>query len=593
MKQSKIRKRPDSNLGNIPNEKSVKKEKKCKKRKEKKLKGIHKGKTNDSNCRGSKTIVQRSRNGEDVIHMEEEKAKNVNTKYSEGNDINDVALGGNFENNTEEETPREKEKKKKVKREKEKKNKVKRDKEEKKKVKRDKEEKKKVKRDKEEKKKVQRDKEEKKKVQRDKEEKKKVQRDKEEKKKVQRDKEEKKKVKRDKEEKKKVKRDKGGIIHSIVDFLSKYEKESKPVGGKEKAKGDAAQEKIAETEEEKAAETEEKKEKKSKMIGEKRDKVLMHNEEDIKERKERTVFVGNVPIKNMNPTMLLKILNVQKSMVDSVIRSTPLYACGMRTYIIDVVYEHIHLRPRSAGLVPVHTSGGRLYTQKEAGRYAKEVYSKRRKNGRWPLKHGEEDNFYRKKTVCIKNLDKSLNEKDLYFLFKEVDEIKGNQNVQLLPCVACSFYFPSYTLSFFSLFPSGIRMLRDIRTYVSKNRASVRKAIDMFNGKTINDRKIIVEKVEDEKEAEKKGRREKYAFVKRSEERKSMNRNGDRKGDRNGDRNGDRYGDRKGDRNVKRKGDRSVNRKGDRSVNRKGDRNGGRIFDKPNMKKKKYIRTKR
>ncbi|SBS81412.1 large subunit rRNA processing RRM protein, putative [Plasmodium ovale curtisi] len=557
MKQSKIRKRPDSDQGNMPNEKSVKKEKKSKKRKAKKLKGILKGKTNDSNCRGSKTIVKRSRNGEDAIHMEKEKEKKVNTKYSEGNDINDVELGGNFEKDTEEETPREKKKKNKVKKDKEKKNNVKGDKEKKNNMKRDKEKKNNLKRDKEKKNNVKRDKEKKNNLKRDKEKKNNV--------------------KRDKEKKNNLKRDKGGIIHSIVDFLSKYEKESRPVGGikqknegarsdvsphamhtrKEKAQRDAEQEKAAETEEEKEI--------KSQMTGEKRDKVLMYSEEDIKERKERTVFVGNVPIKNMNPTMLLKILNVQKSMVDAVwFRCIPLEEKYIHRKKLGVMLRKFTVSEGETedGLCP-----HRIISNAKDNMNAN-ITLKRKEDMKTLLdkngtvyngyvlrirKHGEEDNFYRKKTVCIKNLDKSLNEKDLYFLFKEVDEIKG------------------------------IRMLRDVRTYVSK------------------DRKIIVEKVEDEKEAEKKGRSEKCAFVKRSEERKSMNRNVDRNVHRNGDRyihrNGDRSVHRNGDRYIHRNGDRSVHRNGDRNGSRNGSRNGGRnggrIFDKSNMKKKKYTRTKR
>ncbi|GAB65411.1 RNA binding protein putative [Plasmodium cynomolgi strain B] len=92
---------------------------------------------------------------------------------------------------------------------------------------------------------------------------------------------------------------------------------------------------------------------------------------------------------------------------------------------------------------------------------------------------GEKTNFSRKKSVCIKNLDRKINESDLYKLLKDIDQIKS------------------------------IRVLRDERTSISmgvsfvlfQNRSAVKKAIEMFHGHSVNGREIIVEKIEREDDA--------------------------------------------------------------------------------------------
>lgn len=41
--------------------------------------------------------------------------------------------------------------------------------------------------------------------------------------------------------------------------------------------------------------------------------------EEIAERNKRTIFVGNIPIKDVSISKLLKILNIEKSIVETVI----------------------------------------------------------------------------------------------------------------------------------------------------------------------------------------------------------------------------------------------------------------------------------
>ncbi|CRG99061.1 large subunit rRNA processing RRM protein, putative [Plasmodium relictum] len=216
-------------------------------------------------------------------------------------------------------------------------------------------------------------------------------------------------------------------------------------------------------------------------------KHTLQDEDEYKkklfEKNKRTVFVGNVPLKNVTGPKLLKILNIKRSIVESIrFRSLPLeekYANKKKLGVILKKFtdakdnKNALITLKKEDYVPTLLSrNGTVYDG-----YVLRIN-----------KVGDNNFFNKKKSVCLRNLHKQLNEKDLYEMMKEVDEIKG------------------------------IRILRDNITSCStgvafilfKNRSSVKKAIEMFNGKNINNRQIIVQKVIDknEKDNEKKKNKE-------------------------------------------------------------------------------------
>ncbi|CRG97213.1 large subunit rRNA processing RRM protein, putative [Plasmodium gallinaceum] len=204
-------------------------------------------------------------------------------------------------------------------------------------------------------------------------------------------------------------------------------------------------------------------------------KPLPQNKDGDKslEKNKRTVFVGNIPLKNVTGPKLLKILNIKRSLVESIrFRSLPLeekYANKKKLGVILKKFtdakdnKNALITLKEEDHVPIILSrNGTVYDG-----YVLRVN-----------RIGDNSFFNKKKSVCIRNLHKQLNEKDLYELMKDVDEIKG------------------------------IRILRDNITSCStgvafilfKNRSSVKKAIEMFNGKMINNRPIVVQKVLDRNE---------------------------------------------------------------------------------------------
>ncbi|KJP86489.1 hypothetical protein AK88_03865 [Plasmodium fragile] len=187
------------------------------------------------------------------------------------------------------------------------------------------------------------------------------------------------------------------------------------------------------------------------------------------DKAKRTVFIGNLPLKDMHKVKLLRLLDLKKSAVESVrFRSQPMeeaYAGRKKLGVIlkkftdakDNQNAIITLK-KEESLPDLLSKNGMVYEG-----YVLRINML-----------GEKPNFNRKKSVCIKNLDRKLNESDLYNLLKDVDEIKG------------------------------IRILRDERTSVStgvsfvlfQNRSSVKKAINMFHGHSVNGRELVVEKIQ-------------------------------------------------------------------------------------------------
>ncbi|KAI4841483.1 uncharacterized protein MKS88_000020 [Plasmodium brasilianum] len=264
-------------------------------------------------------------------------------------------------------------------------------------------------------------------------------------------------------------------ISSVVDFLNKNkslvlpkedkEKSTKKIEGKESVRTDL--------------------EKNKSLV-----KVNINNDE----RNKRTVFVGNLPLRNMRPSKLLKILNVKKSTVEAVrFRSQPIDEKYVNKKKLGVILKKFTDAKDNMNALITLKNKEDVHMLLEKSGTVYEGYVIR------ITKLGDENFFNRKKSVCIKNLHKKLNERDLYEVMKEIDEIKG------------------------------IRILRDEKTSCStgvcfvlfKNRSSVKKAIEMFNGKEINfslfctisflffskcsknseqDRKVIVQRVLDHKE---------------------------------------------------------------------------------------------
>ncbi|CAD2112250.1 hypothetical protein YYG_04924 [Plasmodium vinckei petteri] len=267
---------------------------------------------------------------------------------------------------------------------------------------------------------------------------------------------------------------KGEQINSIVDFLKKNEPERVQ---KEDIK------ELKKQEEKPSVEIRQHKNDKKKE----KKKEKKNDNTDIEEKNERTVFVGNVPLNDVSNLKLLKILGINKSLVESVrFRSLPLeekYANNKRLGIMLKKFTDVKDN-KNAFIRMKRKEDVSLLLDKNGTVYNGYVL---RIN-----KFGDQSSFNRKKSVCIKNLDRSLTEKDLYELFKDVDEIKG------------------------------VRILRDLENSQSRgvgfvlfaNRDSVKKAINLFNGKEIKDRIITVEKVLQEKENDKNDK-SKYDFKKR------------------------------------------------------------------------------
>ncbi|SOV14911.1 large subunit rRNA processing RRM protein, putative [Plasmodium sp. gorilla clade G2] len=235
----------------------------------------------------------------------------------------------------------------------------------------------------------------------------------------------------------------------------------------------------------------EKKTKKDKFPSKKEKKRKAMNEDEIVERNKRTVFVGNVPLKDVSISKLLKILKIEKSIVETVrFRSLPLeekYADKKRLGVLRKKFTDV--KDNKNALVTLKDEKDvPLLLERNGTIYEGYVL---RVN-----KFGDNKSFSRKKSICIKNLCKKLNEKDLYEIMKGVDTIKG------------------------------VRILRDTLTSMStgtafilfENRSAVKKAIQQFNGYTINDRQIIVEKVQDDKEKKGYSHNEKSSFKKKNKE---------------------------------------------------------------------------
>ncbi|KEG00155.1 hypothetical protein YYE_04995, partial [Plasmodium vinckei vinckei] len=237
----------------------------------------------------------------------------------------------------------------------------------------------------------------------------------------------------------------GGQINSIVDFLKKNEPERVQKEDIKELKKEEEKSSVEIRQHKNDKKKEKKKEKKNDSI-------------DIEERNERTVFVGNIPLNDVGNFKLLKILGIKKSLVESIrFRSLPLeekYAKNKRLGIMLKKFTDVKDN-KNACIRLKRKEDVSLLLNKNGTVYNGYVL---RVN-----KFGDQSSFSRKKTVCVKNLDRSINEKDLYELFKDVDEIKG------------------------------VRILRDLENSQSRgvafvlfeNRASVKKAINLFNGKEI------------------------------------------------------------------------------------------------------------
>ncbi|CAA9987092.1 large subunit rRNA processing RRM protein, putative [Plasmodium knowlesi strain H] len=238
----------------------------------------------------------------------------------------------------------------------------------------------------------------------------------------------------------------GNQISSIVSFLKRNEKPPRSNG-----EGGKANEKQATTK------------KKTKEKPRHKDRVSQEDKD------KRTVFVGNLPLKDMHKGKLLKLLDLKNSAVESVrFRSQPMeeaYAGRKRLGVI--LKKFTDVKDNQNAMITLKKEESLPGLLKKNG-MVYEGYVLRINM------FGEKPNFNRKKSVCIKNLDRKINESDLYNLLKDVDQIKG------------------------------IRILRDERTSVStgvsfvlfENRSSVKKAIEMFHGHSVNGREIIVEKIQ-------------------------------------------------------------------------------------------------
>ncbi|KYN97657.1 large subunit rRNA processing RRM protein, putative, partial [Plasmodium reichenowi] len=241
--------------------------------------------------------------------------------------------------------------------------------------------------------------------------------------------------------------DKENQISAVIDFLNNNEEVNVLDTKKDEEKVDSEISK------------KEKKRKKDKFPSKKEKKKKAMNEEEIAERNKRTIFVGNIPLKDVSISKLLKILNIEKSIVETVrFRSLPLeekYADKKRLGVMRKKFTD------------VKDNKNALVTLKEE----KDVPLLLERNGTMyegyvlrVNKFGDSKSFSRKKSICIKNLCKKLNEKDLYEIMKDVDTIKG------------------------------VRILRDTATSMStgtafilfESRSAVKKAIQQFNGYTIN-----------------------------------------------------------------------------------------------------------
>ncbi|KNA00697.1 RNA binding protein [Plasmodium vivax North Korean] len=238
----------------------------------------------------------------------------------------------------------------------------------------------------------------------------------------------------------------GQQISSVVSFLKRNERPPRP--NEEGAKAN-----------EKQPTTREKTQKKP-----------PRGEEATQEDKaKRSVFIGNLPLKDMHKAKLLKLLDLKKSAVESVrFRSQPMEeAYAARKKLGVILKKFTDAKDNQNAIITLKKEESLPDLLKKNG-LVHEGYVLRINM------LGEKPTFNRKKSVCIKNLDRKLNESDLYRLLKDVDEIRG------------------------------IRILRDERTSVStgvsfvlfQNRSSVKKAIEMFHGHSVNGRELVVEKIQ-------------------------------------------------------------------------------------------------
>lgn len=267
-------------------------------------------------------------------------------------------------------------------------------------------------------------------------------------------------------------------IDSVIEFLKKNESvETKTSKKKEETSSNKNKEDFnnTETEKKELLQNNSQNVKKNKKKEKKEMKKQKHfSKETLEDRKKRTVFVGNVPLSISKKNQLLRILGIDSSLVESIIfRSKPLdekFANNKRLGCIAKKYTDA--KDNHNAYVVLHREED-VSTLLKKNSITYEGYVLRINRAT------EVKTFDGKRSICIKNLCKTLNEKDLYEMFKEVDVIKG------------------------------IRILRDTITSRSagvafilfENRNSVKKAISDFNGKEIKGRAIVVEKVKKEGEA--------------------------------------------------------------------------------------------
>ncbi|ETW42768.1 hypothetical protein PFNF135_03040 [Plasmodium falciparum NF135/5.C10] len=102
--------------------------------------------------------------------------------------------------------------------------------------------------------------------------------------------------------------DKENQISAVINFLNNNEEVNVLDTKKDEEKVDSE-----------ISKQEKKKRKKDKFLSKKEKKRKAMSEEEIAERNKRTIFVGNIPIKDVSISKLLKILNIEKSIVETVI----------------------------------------------------------------------------------------------------------------------------------------------------------------------------------------------------------------------------------------------------------------------------------
>ncbi|EWC85787.1 hypothetical protein PFNF54_05454 [Plasmodium falciparum NF54] len=103
--------------------------------------------------------------------------------------------------------------------------------------------------------------------------------------------------------------DKENQISAVINFLNNNEEVNVLDTKKDEEKVDSE-----------ISKQEKKKRKKDKFLSKKEKKRKAMSEEEIAERNKRTIFVGNIPIKDVSISKLLKILNIEKSIVETIER---------------------------------------------------------------------------------------------------------------------------------------------------------------------------------------------------------------------------------------------------------------------------------